>query len=173
MDWQKSIAGRLERLHNWCAGRNFDISGYRDKYIHICAVLLVMQNCENLANELKKRNNELTCPLPETEVATIVKSAEAHRYVYSNAKIAEVLNMTEEESKSFCVKLTPWQLAQLYGDTRKPNRKRNEERAARKAEKAKLYAQIPGLLAQGMSESEVGRQLGLSKSTVHNHKSGA
>lgn len=179
---QTVIQSRLERLQAWAAGRDFDIEGNRNEYLHLCACLL--RDSPSLEDDIDAINARLLAPLGVSELRRICKSAKTHCYKYSNAKIVEVLEMDASEAEAFgsaCpsgyvlggVRRTAYQLAQATGvDTRRPHRKRDAERAQRKAEKAEVYAQIPRLHSQGLSYADIAKKLGLSKPTVLKHQTG-
>lgn len=172
-------ASRLERLQAWCAGRGGDIEGYRELYLHFCAVM--MHGDPDVLDRLEAINARLVAPLGFSEVR---HAANSKWYPYSNATIAARLGMTAAEAEAWSsacpagyvlgvVRLPSWQLAQATGvDTRQPHRRRDEARAARADDKASKYAQIPILHAQGMSYEAIAKQIGKSLRTVLNHKDG-
>lgn len=178
---------RLERLEAWASGRGWDIKGHREMWLHLCALMLLAGGAgeAETLEQVRALNKRLRDPLRDVELTKAVRCDAKYRYQYSNAKIAEVLDMDEAEAEAFGLgslpsgyayggpRLTAWELANLTGqDTRTQNRRRDAGRAERKSAKASKYAQIPGLLAQGLSLSAVAKQLGLSKSTVDRHRGG-
>jgi hypothetical protein len=107
---------RLNRLMDWARGRGWDLYPGRENFLFISGVL-IHQNDPMLCidtpdHPLYSVNRQLTEPLPDDDVASIIhelttKSARgtdafSSGYIFSNAKIADFLNMTEDERARFC-----------------------------------------------------------------------
>lgn len=179
---------RLERLKAWCAGRGYDIHGYRNTFLYICARTMIFNGVDkaDLLTLVDDLNARLVEPLRTSEVRTITRSAITNDYPYPhrNDRIIELLGMSDEEAQAFGkssspsgyvlggIKRSPRQLAYEYGDTRVPHKTRDKKRRKRKIEKAEKYAKIPGLVAKGLSYREIAKRLGIGKSTVEDHLDG-
>lgn len=116
-DAAHSNPGRLNRLMDWAQGRGWDLYPGRENFLFVSGVLL-HQNDPTLCSAtpdhpLYAVNQQLTEPLPDEDVTNIIRELTAKAaqgtdafssgYIFSNAKIADFLGMTEEEQIRFCV----------------------------------------------------------------------
>ena len=133
---------------------NFNFSVYnalRMSYDHDAAMI-----------RLRSYNAGFINPMTEDELENcIVTAKHLNGYKYTNEKLIELLNITEEEQDSiglypFKGKYRPW-------DHSKPNASRD---ATRKALKDDRDAKIVAMVTSGISQAEVARQLGIGKNTV-------
>ena len=178
---------RIERLIQWCEGRNYDIIGLRDEWLHLCAVTLVLmdESEDVITQRILDLNDKLKDPLKPTEIPPIIRCDMKKQYKYSNARIIEKLQMTPEEAEQFGVanwtgsptyragtKVPAFILAKQFGDTRIQNKTRNLKRKQNKKDKAAKYQQIPELIQQGYSYRQIAEKLDISPQTVANHIDG-
>lgn len=134
--------------------REYDIEGLRNVYFHILACQF---NCHTISediwiNELYKLNNQLSAPLSNKELDTIIKSATRHNYLYKNATICDRLAITDDEIAQFNI---------LRRSTRE------EERELKRKEKMNQDKVMVDLLNDGISKVAVAEILGINRSTVY------
>lgn len=146
---------RVQQLVDWAALRDFRLVGYRNEWLaNIVNMLYSGGGVLVTVDMLQEYNNMLAVPLDAAELASIIKTMCVKKYrPRKNSTIAKNLHMTDEE-----------QAAIDFHANR--NKTRDNERAARKAEKAAKYAQIPTLKADGKTQKEVAAILGVSLRAV-------
>lgn len=146
---------RVQQLVAWASLRNFKIMGYRNEWLANVVNMLYSGGGVTVTVEmLQEYNKMLAVPLDERELKAIIKTMCKPIYkARKNSTIAKNLHMTDEE-----------QAAIDFHANR--NKTRDNERAARKAEKAAKYAQIPTLKADGNTQKEVAAILGVSLRAV-------
>ena len=111
---------------------------------------------------LRLYNGGFKRPMTDSELAhTVCSAARKGGYKYTNAKLIELLEITEEEQDAiglhpFSGKYKPWSHA-------KPNATRD---AVRRAVKEDRDTKIIAMHLEGLSQAETARQLGISRNTV-------
>lgn len=150
---------RVQQLVAWASLRNFKIMGYRNEWLANIVNMLYSGGGVTVTVEmLQEYNKMLAVPLDERELKAIIKTMCKPIYkARKNSTIAKNLHMTDEE-----------QAAIDFHANR--NKTRDNERAARKAEQAKVKEKARQMLAGGMSVRDVAKQTGLSKSSVQRLK---
>ena len=150
---------RVQQLVAWASLRNYKIMGYRNEWLANIVNMLYSGGGVTVTVEmLQEYNKMLAVPLDERELKAIIKTMCKPMYkARKNSTIAKNLHMTDEE-----------QAAIDFHANR--NKTRDNERAARKAEQAKVKEKARQMLAGGMSVRDVAKQTGLSKSSVQRLK---
>lgn len=150
---------RVQQLVAWASLRNFKLMGYRNEWLANIVNMLYSGGGVTVTVEmLQEYNKMLAVPLDERELKAIIKTMCKPIYkARKNSTIAKNLHMTDEE-----------QAAIDFHANR--NKTRDNERAARKAEQAKVKEKARQMLAGGMSVRDVAKQTGLSKSSVQRLK---
>lgn len=150
---------RVQQLVAWASLRNFKIMGYRNEWLANIVNMLYSGGGVTVTVEmLQEYNKMLAVPLDERELKSIIKTMCKSIYrARKNSTIAKNLHMTDEE-----------QAAIDFHANR--NKTRDNERAARKTEQAKVKEKARQMLAGGMSVRDVAKQTGLSKSSVQRLK---
>jgi hypothetical protein len=111
---------------------------------------------------LRLYNSGFKKPMTDSELDhTVCSAARKGGYKYTNTKLIELLEITEEEQDAiglhpFSGKYKPWSHA-------KPNATRD---AVRRAVKSDRDAKIISMHREGLSQAETARQLGVSRNTV-------
>lgn len=89
---------RVQKLIAWAEGRGWDLRGKRNEWLACIVSMLVSGAHQKLTVEdLKKYNQMLVEPLPEEEMAAILKTMSVYPYPMKNDTIAKHLGMTDEE----------------------------------------------------------------------------
>lgn len=150
---------RVQQLVAWASLRNYKIMGYRNEWLANIVNMLYSGGGVTVTVEmLQEYNKMLAVPLDERELKAIIKTMCKPMYkARKNSTIAKNLHMTDEE-----------QAAIDFHANR--NKTRDNERAERKAEQAKVKEKARQMLAGGMSVRDVAKQTGLSKSSVQRLK---
>ena len=111
---------------------------------------------------LRSYNSGFKKPMTDSELDhTVCSAARKGGYKYTNAKLIELLEITEEEQDAiglhpFSGKYKPWSHA-------KPNATRD---SVRRAVKNDRDTKIIAMHQEGISQAETARQLGISRNTV-------
>lgn len=117
---------RLGDLKHLIHLRSASIEGHRNTLLHIASTC--MYNLDNslseeeLYNKLEELNNSFLEPLKSSELRAMTRSVIAKKYKYTNAKIIEKLDITEEEQR---------QLQTIISKEEADNRQRERSRLYR------------------------------------------
>ena len=94
---------RLGDLKHLIHLRSAFIEGHRNTLLHIASTCIYnLDNSlseEELYNKLEELNNSFLEPIKSSELRAITRSVIAKKYKYTNAKIIEKLDITEEEQR--------------------------------------------------------------------------
>ena len=179
---------RVQKLISWAEGRGWDLRGKRNEWLACIVSMLVSGAHQKLTvGDLQQFNQMLSEPLPEEELAAILKTMSVYPYPMKNDTIAKHLGMTDEE---FLALTTPSssggsgehdtsfvsrkqyleEVAQgIRKDTRKPHKTRDATRAKNKEAKEELYKQIQERKKKGWTKIKTAVDLGVSERTVRRH----
>lgn len=117
---------------------------------------------EEAMERLKSYNEGFKQPMSDKELENCVVSAKKKAgYKYSNMKLIELLNITQEEQNA--IGLHPFRGQYRPWSHTKPNASRD---AARKAIREDRDNKILAMHQQGVSQAETARLLGIGKNTV-------
>lgn len=117
---------RLGDLKHLIHLRSASIEGHRNTLLHIASTC--MYNLDNslseeeLYNKLEELNNSFLEPIKSSELRAMTRSVIAKKYKYTNAKIIEKLDITEEEQR---------QLQTIISKEEADNRQRERSRLYR------------------------------------------
>lgn len=166
------IPGVVNKLMTFAKGRKWNLTGHRNAFLTVLTSSLLWEDRKNAENRLHHINGLFSEPLTNSEVKAILRSCKSKMYKWSYAKIIDFLQMSMEEARLF-KKLTRSQayaVAQKTGaDFRKPNRRRDAERAKRKEEKYSMYQRFAAMRAEGKTAAEIAKYFAVSIYTVYKH----
>ena len=187
---------RAEDILKICEIRKFDVTGYRNKILHMYAYWLGVthRNEEELAELVNELNNKFTRPLRQSEVKAILRCVpkaidkfidyeqglragkvkrvskgmrDKGGYWYKNETIIELLDITIEEQR---------QLKTIIGTQVKYERNnvrrapRNEAGlTSRQQKKQDIIKQIKQLKEQGMKNKDIASKLNKSIKAIEKH----
>lgn len=137
--------------------RDSEIGEERRDYFNFCAynALRMSFDHEEAMVRLRLFNNGFKQPMNENELENCVCTAKKKGgYKYGNAKMIEWLEITPEEQYAIG----------LFVARKKPNASRDEVRSALKADRD---IKIQRMKAEGISQAEIARILGIGKNTVY------
>ncbi|TPR41210.1 hypothetical protein DY123_07510 [Apilactobacillus micheneri] len=153
------------------SSRDYDIKGCRETmlFIYATAASQAMDDKDKVIDKINELNNTLREPLGNREMNNLayeINYLDVSKYRYSNKRIIEVLNITDYEQlylKSIISKDEKY---------RRKNLKRNKIRKDKslvtgaKAKRENRNNQIMELHEQGMNNTQIAKQLKISRSTV-------
>ncbi|MCC0654888.1 MarR family transcriptional regulator [Clostridioides sp. ES-S-0001-03] len=163
---------RLNDLIKICELRDYDMEGCREvtlflyRYFTCC----FMEDEGQALECTLELNKQFVKPLKDNEVVKHTKSAETaykgKKYKFKNSTLIDLLGITEEEQKY---------LKSIIGTNekyRRKNIKRNENRrnenglTSREQEKQDRINELLELKSKGLNQSEIARNLGISRQAV-------
>ena len=135
----------------------------RDKLnlIVYCALRMAFEH-EEARERLIAFNAGFEAPMTERELDVVIHTAKTKAYRYSNAKIIEFLQISEEEQTAIGLFPLRGPYRPYYAGKRNASRD-----AVRKALKQDRDHRILSMAAEGISQAETARILGISRTTVH------
>lgn len=140
-------------LYRLISLRNHECNGYRDLMaLILCNAYLSCNRTEDEAKEAVLRlNQEFSVPMPENKLLSYMSSSFRKYYKFTNKKIIEILDITDEEQKklNFYSNET---VKKAKEEKRKIKRSRNQ--------------QIIILFLQGLTQIEIASLVGCSQPTV-------
>lgn len=159
---------RIYDILKLCEYRGYDLEGYRETILFLYRYF----NCIDLDDEEKALeeamdlNERFLKPLREKEVVEATQSAEnyykEHKYNYTNAKLIEILDITEEEQKSLTTIISRKEKYSRNNEKRRVARRGDDGLTKRQRELKELKENIQKLKAQGLTQIRVSKELNVS-----------
>jgi DNA-binding CsgD family transcriptional regulator len=158
---------RCKDIESLIAMRNFSMNGYREILLFIYATHAVQILEDDKAIEkLEEINDSFTSPLDYREIKNLayeIKYLNLAKYKYTSQKIINDLDITAEEQK---------RLKTIIGKEekyRRNNKRRNDisKTKGAKAKKAERNQRIMELHNQGLSNTQIAKELEINRRTVY------
>ena len=161
---------RVLDIAKLCELRNYDLKGHREvilflyRYYTCCFIEDEIEALE----KVKELNLMFRQPLSDREVERDTRSAEKYyaekKYKYSNDRLIEILDITEQEEKEFKTIISTKEKYRRNNERRTP---RNENGLTKKQQELKdLKGQVQELKEQGLNNSEIARRLNVDRKKV-------
>jgi len=168
---------RSEDLTKLCEMRCYEMSGYRNTLLHMYAyqMFLIHNNYHIVRSKVADLNNNLTDPILTADLVAIIRTClrayEEHRedptkgYNYKTETIVNKLSITLDEQRQMKT------LISKEVKYERKNIKRQEDRrkdglTARERAKQEVKLKVQELKKNGLKQSEIVIELGISLSTV-------
>lgn len=147
---------RVNDLFKLAELRNYNLGNQRNNFFHILTSQAMHREIELHAwlPEVYELNNQLTDPLSEKELQTIINSSEKGMYLYRNSTLTEKLDITDAE------------INELITIRRTSRRERREQARAERKNRNELINQLH---QRGMSITNIAKEVGVSRPTVYNN----
>ncbi len=168
--------------------RNGKCNGYRELicFLYRYYNCLYIKNYDIALENTLQFNNNFSEPLPLNEVIKATKKAEeAYEewlknepivkngrvykrggYNYTNNKLIKLLNITDKEQRHLITIISKEEKYRRNNDKRKNNRRNREGLTLREQQKAEKINKIIELKNKGLNQSQIGKELGLNRSTI-------
>lgn len=161
---------RVLDIAKLCELRNYDLKGHREvilflyRYYTCCFIEDEIEALE----KVKELNLMFIQPLSDREVERDTRSAEKYyaekKYKYSNDKLIEMLDITEQEQKEFKTIISTKEKYRRKNEKRTPRNQSGLTR--REQQKQDLIEKVKELKEKGFKQKEIVKKLGITKGTV-------
>lgn len=145
---------RVRDLFRWAELRNYNLNSQRNEFFHILTSQCMHRELDmsEWLPDIYELNNQLTDPLSEHELSTIIESSERKEYLYRNSTITTKLGITDEE------------INQMITIRRTSRREQREKAREAKQERNELVHQLHN---QGWNVTDISKEVGISRPTVY------
>lgn len=168
------VWARIQDLIKICEFRAYDLEGHREMVLFLyrywnCLYIGDTEDALRMALELNKDFNK---PLADKEVINATKSAEKcylskdKQYNYSNAKLIEILEISEEEQVQLKTIISTREKNRRKKETNKANRRNENGLTPKQQELKELKEQVIKLKEQGLNNTQVSNELNIDRAKV-------
>ena len=163
---------RIEDIETLCRIRNYNMNGYRETTLFLYRYFSNVYHDDEddaLYNALEL-NKKFTEPLNEMELIQDTESASRYykdiKYKYSNAKLIELLDITEEEQKQLSTIISTKEKYRRNNLRRYRERRNDEGKTEKEIEIEKRKESVRELKQKKYTNKEIAEMLGITERTV-------
>ena len=165
---------RIKDIEKLCRIRNYNMNGYRETTLFLYRYFsnVYHDDEEDALYNALELNKKFTEPLNEMELIQDTESASRYykdiKYKYSNAKLIELLDITEEEQKQLSTIISTKEKYRRNNLRRYRERRNDEGKTEKEIEIDKRLIKIKELKQKKYTNKEIAEMLGITERTVIN-----
>ena len=165
---------RIKDIEKLCRIRNYNMNGYRETTLFLYRYFsnVYHDDEEDALYNALELNKKFTEPLNEMELIQDTESASRYykdiKYKYSNAKLIELLDITEEEQKQLSTIISTKEKYRRNNLRRYRERRDKEGKTEKEIEIDKRLIKIKELKQKKYTNKEIAEMLGITERTVIN-----
>ena len=163
---------RIEDIETLCRIRNYNMNGYRETTLFLYRYFsnVYHDDEEDALYNALELNKKFTEPLNEMELIQDTESASRYykdiKYKYSNAKLIELLDITEEEQKQLSTIISTKEKYRRNNLRRYRERRNDEGKTEKEIEIEKRKESVRELKQKKYTNKEIAEMLGITERTV-------
>ena len=163
---------RIKDIEKLCRIRNYNMNGYRETTLFLYRYFsnVYHDDEEDALYNALELNKKFTEPLNEMELIQDTESASRYykdiKYKYSNAKLIELLDITEEEQKQLSTIISTKEKYRRNNLRRYRERRNDEGKTEKEIEIEKRKESVRELKQKKYTNKEIAEMLGITERTV-------
>lgn len=163
---------RIKDIEKLCRIRNYNMNGYRETTLFLYRYFsnVYHDDEEDALYNALELNKKFTEPLNEMELIQDTESASRYykdiKYKYSNAKLIELLDITEEEQKQLSTIISTKEKYRRNNLRRYRERRDKEGKTEKEIEIEKRKESVRELKQKKYTNKEIAEMLGITERTV-------